>query len=148
AMMALFTIDFNPERAETAVSDALRIWKEEENLYTDRTGNAGGEDTAGIAGDQYACELVEGTLQNRAQIDEMIGRASLEWQINRMAGVDRNIIRIAVYEMFFANSLLPPGIAINEAVELAKFYSGAESGRFVNGVLGAMVKNNGSLSGN
>ena len=84
--------------------------------------------------------LVQGTGANLAAIDQIIGESSREWKIWRMSGIDRNVTRVAVYEMRFSEEKLTPNIAINEAVELAKKFGTDDSGRFVNGILGAMVK--------
>lgn len=89
---------------------------------------------------EFARSLVEGTRAHISEIDACIEEASRDWKLTRMATVDRNIARIAVYEMKFAEPALTPNIAINEAVELSKKYGSDESARFINGILGAMVK--------
>ena len=89
---------------------------------------------------EFARSLVEGTRAHINEIDACIEEASRDWKLTRMAAVDRNIARIAVYEMKFAEPALTPNIAINEAVELSKKYGSDESARFINGILGAMVK--------
>lgn len=91
----------------------------------------------------YAKSLVEGTYSNLAAIDDYISELSQEWKIDRMAGVDRNIARMAIYEMKYSKERLQPGVAINEAVELAKTFGTEESSRFINGILGSIVKNKG-----
>ena len=88
----------------------------------------------------YIDSVMAGVSENRAAIDEKIAEFAKGWRLERMAGVDRSIMRIAVYEMFFATNKLKPSIAINEAVELAKGYGTDDSARFVNGVLGAMAR--------
>ena len=70
----------------------------------------------------------------------MITNSSKEWKLQRMAGVDRNITRMAVYELKFCEEKLTPNIVINEAVELAKKFGSDESSRFVNGILGAIAR--------
>lgn len=82
---------------------------------------------------RYAIELVKVISENRVMIDEEISSALVDWQVTRLAQIDRDILRIAVGEMRFFN--LPDRVAINEAVELAKRYSGDEGHRFINGVL-------------
>lgn len=89
---------------------------------------------------EFARSLVKGTRAHISEIDACIEEASRDWKLTRMATVDRNIARIAVYEMKFAEPALTPNIAINEAVELSKKYGSDESARFINGILGAMVK--------
>lgn len=86
----------------------------------------------------YARALVQGVQDRHADIDELITRYADHWAISRMPVVDRNIIRIAVWELVWGEDV-PVAVAINEAVELAKSYSTEDSGRFVNGVLGKVV---------
>ncbi|AHJ27216.1 transcription antitermination factor NusB [Nodularia spumigena CS-584] len=82
---------------------------------------------------RYAIQLVKLVNEHRVSIDEEISSALVDWQVTRLAQIDRDILRIAVGEMRFFN--LPDRVAINEAVELAKRYSGDEGHRFINGVL-------------
>ncbi|AFY50254.1 NusB antitermination factor [Nostoc sp. PCC 7524] len=82
---------------------------------------------------RYAIKLVQTITENRSIIDEQISTALVDWQVTRLAQIDRDILRIAVAEMLCLN--LPDRVAINEAVELAKRYSGDEGHRFINGVL-------------
>ena len=86
----------------------------------------------------YARSLVQGVQDHHADIDELITRYADHWAISRMPVVDRNIIRVAVWELVWGENV-PVAVAINEAVELAKSYSTEDSGRFVNGVLGKIV---------
>jgi N utilization substance protein B len=83
----------------------------------------------------YAQELIAGVTQNKDKLDQLIQSVSQHWKVSRMSLVDKNILRIAVFEMKFAPEILKPNIAINEAVEIAKKYGTTESGAFVNGVL-------------
>jgi len=82
---------------------------------------------------------VLGVLANQKEIDESISTYAQNWRLGRMASADRNIIRLAVYEMLFCPDI-PPVVSINEAVDLAKEYGTNESGRFVNGVLDRIRK--------
>ncbi len=84
--------------------------------------------------------LVAGTLRNSEEIDEQIDRFAIGFPVDRQTVVDRNILRLATAEILYGISDAPPGAVVNEAVELAKKYSTKESGRFVNGVLGAVVR--------
>ncbi len=84
--------------------------------------------------------IVDGTLDNKAYIDSEISSVSGDWHIDRMPAVDRNILRIAVYELKFGDKDLTPKIIINEAVELAKEFGTDDSSRFINGVLASIVK--------
>lgn len=82
--------------------------------------------------------LARGTRQNLPQIDTLIARVAEHWTLERMATVDRNILRMAIFELM--SEATPVGVVINEAVEMAKRYSTEESGRFVNGMLGKIVR--------
>lgn len=85
--------------------------------------------------------LLEGVLAKRADLDLVITKAAPDWPLDRIAPVDRNILRIGLYELLFADrTQVPAKVAINEAIELAKVFGGDSSGRFVNGVLGAVYK--------
>ena len=90
----------------------------------------------------YAQIALNGILNSLAEIDAKITEFSIDWEVNRMPAVDRNILRLAVYEIYFAEEKIPAGIAINEAVEIAKIYGSEDSPRFINGLLGKMVRNN------
>lgn len=84
---------------------------------------------------KFAAELVNGVSAHREDLDKMISESSPEWKISRMPAIDRNLMRIALFEMLHLEDS-PTAVAINEAVELAKLYSTQDSSRFVNGVLG------------
>jgi transcription antitermination protein NusB len=85
--------------------------------------------------------LLSGVMTKKADVDLVIEKAAPEWPIDRIAPVDRNILRLGLYELLFADrTQVPAKVAINEAIELAKTFGGDSSGRFVNGVLGAIYK--------
>ncbi|MFA4999376.1 MAG: transcription antitermination factor NusB [Parcubacteria group bacterium] len=85
--------------------------------------------------------LGAGVVSKIAEIDEIIKKAAPEWPLEQIAMIDRNILRIGLYELLFANrDEVPPRVAINEAIELAKAYGGLNSSRFVNGVLGTVYR--------
>ena len=85
----------------------------------------------------FARELVRGVLANRDHIDEVIRKTAPTWPLDQVAAIDRNILRLAIYEILIDNRV-PMRAAINEAVELAKQFGGETSPRFVNGVLGSV----------
>lgn len=91
-------------------------------------------------GVEYAQGLIQGVWEYRETLDALIQRESAEWKVNRMAVVDRNILRLATYEMYILNNV-PDRVAINEAVELSKRFGGPDSAKFINGILGSLVKN-------
>ncbi len=86
-------------------------------------------------------ELLRGTLSHRVDLDLVIEKAAPEWPIERIAPIDRNVLRLGLFELLFSDrEKVPAKVAINEAIELAKSFGGDNSGRFVNGVLGAVYK--------
>jgi len=84
---------------------------------------------------EFADHLAKGAWEHREKADALISRYAQGWSIERMPHADRNILRLALYEIFYVEDI-PPSVSINEAVELAKQYSTTESARFVNGILG------------
>jgi N utilization substance protein B len=92
-------------------------------------------------GCRFAQHIVRGVLSSQEQLDEMIVAYAPEWPIDQMAVIDRNILRIALFE-FVVDRGTPPKVAINEAVELAKLFGSDSSQRFVNGVLGTLLSKN------
>jgi len=85
--------------------------------------------------------LAQGVLKNREKIDKLIEKCAPEWPLDQVTVVDRNILRLGIFELVFGNyEEVPPKVAINEAIELAKTYGGESSGRFVNGVLGTIYR--------
>lgn len=82
----------------------------------------------------FTCQLVKGVVDNLEKIDTQISRYATNWQLKRMAVVDRNILRMSSFELMFCDDI-PPKVSINEAVELAKKYSGLVASKFVNGIL-------------
>jgi N utilization substance protein B len=88
---------------------------------------------------EYSNWLVNGIISNQSKIDNIIQQVSEHWRISRMALVDRNILRMAVFELLYEENIAP-AIVINEAIEIAKKYSGDEAATFVNGVLDAIRK--------
>ncbi|MEW6059924.1 MAG: transcription antitermination factor NusB [Actinomycetota bacterium] len=87
----------------------------------------------------FAGELVEGVAAHVAEIDELLGRYAEEWTVERMASLDRTILRVACVELLYRDDV-PPAVAIDEAVEAAKTLSTEDSGRFVNGILGRIAR--------
>ena len=91
----------------------------------------------------YARNLVAGVIGRRKEIDDLIQEAAPTWPLSQIAKVDRNILRIAIYEVLFNNVAVPPKAAINEAVELAKTFGSESSAKFINGVLGTVASRRG-----
>lgn len=93
----------------------------------------------GLKDKDFVFELIEGVLSHLKEIDEIIKKVASKWPLEKIATVDRNILRLGLYELIFGDKkAVPPKVAINEAIELAKSFGGQSSSRFVNGVLGAV----------
>jgi N utilization substance protein B len=95
----------------------------------------------GVEENDFIDNLIKGVLGKKNQIDQIIEKSAPEWPLEQITIVDRNVLRIGIYELLFGNKEeVPPKVAINEAIELAKNYGGESSGRFVNGVLGTIYR--------
>lgn len=118
--------------------DSARVPDAEVPAILDRNiGEFGGSETDR----PFMQTLLTGVLAKRPDLDRIIEKAAPDWPLDRIAPIDRNILRIGLYELLFSDrAQVPPKVAINEAIELAKIFGGDSSGRFVNGVLGAIYK--------
>ncbi|ALS22790.1 MULTISPECIES: transcription antitermination factor NusB [Paenibacillus] len=131
ALQSLYQIEMN----EVTSGDAIAHVVEE----------ARGEDEAQLTRERDQIspaevqELVEGTTQHKQQIDSLLSDYLKGWQMDRLSRVDREILRLAAYEMIYKEDV-PPKVVVNEAIEMAKNFGTEESGKFVNGVLGKMIK--------
>ena len=95
----------------------------------------------GITDVDFIWSLINGIMEKIPEIDQMIGKYAPEWPIEQITVVDRNVLRIGIYELLFGDRTeVPPKVAINEAIELAKNFGGESSGKFINGVLGTIYK--------
>lgn len=124
AMQALFEWDFRGQPAD------------ELPIIIDRDLNEFGP---GLDEIDFAKKIIDEVQKNIKEIDKLITKYAPQWPIEQITIIDRNILRIGIYELKF-NEEVPPKVAINEAIELAKNFGGPSSGRFVNGVLGAIYK--------
>lgn len=124
AMQSLFNWDFNGKKNET-LEDIIKNNFEHFAPNFDDQG--------------FVANIIEGVINNLDSIDEYIIKYATEWPLDQITTVDRNILRIGVYELIF-NEDIPSRVAINEAIEIAKSFGGDSSGKFVNGVLGAIYK--------
>jgi N utilization substance protein B len=124
AMRALYQMDMSGCSPEWAVSFAVN-----DSVDLDLPDRA----------QSYAAQLVMGTVERMREIDEIMTGLSHDWAVSRMSPTDRNIMRIAVWEMLYLKDV-PVAAAIDEAVEIAKLYGTADSPRFVNGILGALAE--------
>ena len=120
ALQTLYELDFTDHDPKFALSARLENRALPESAY------------------KFALSLVLGVHSYKSYLDFVVGELAPEWPIDQIAAVDRNVLRIAIYELLFELQT-PPKVAINEAVELAKLFGGESSPRFVNGVLGSLV---------
>lgn len=125
AMQCLFEWDFHDQDL-SRINEVIAHVKEEFGHGLDDEG--------------YLISQVKGVITNVQEIDEMLEHYAPEWKVSKMTNMDRNILRLGVYELMFDKSI-PAKVSINEAIELGKTFSGDASGKFINGVLGAMYKN-------
>lgn len=88
----------------------------------------------------FSNHLVKGVINHLKEINQLITKYAPEWPLEQITVVDRNVLRIGIYELKFSSGEIPPKVAINEAIELAKTFGGESSGKFVNGVLGTIYK--------
>ena len=99
------------------------------------------EFSPGVDEPEFAWKILNGVVEHLTKIDETIVKAAPEWPMDRIANIDRNILRIGLYELMYADpNEVPPKVAINEAIEMAKNYGGPNAGKFINGVLGTVYK--------
>jgi N utilization substance protein B len=125
ALQALFQIDIRKQTAAEAIAACYS------SLYSEEEEDLPPEDP-------FMEQLVRGTAESMAEIDSRISGRSEHWRLERMPLVDRNILRLAAYEMTYAGT--PPPVAIDEALELARRFSGEDSVAFINGVLDAVMR--------
>lgn len=140
ALQVLYSMDVQPDLpADLALARFFTHFAE------DGAHVEGGPIDAAQASDlrAFAERLVEGVEAKRAEIDATIAKSSRNWRLPRMARVDRNLLRLAVYEMQHGGGDVPPKGAINEAIELAKRYGAVESSAFVNGILDRVLSGRG-----
>lgn len=116
ALMILYELEFRPGETERALKE---FWQDHPALPEVQA---------------FADSLVRGTLERSAEIDRLIAANAAHWSLARIALVERNILRLAAYELLYRHDI-PEKVAINEAIELAKLYGSQESGAFVNGIL-------------
>jgi N utilization substance protein B len=95
----------------------------------------------GLEDPSFVWQLVTGTVEHLLSIDKIIETSAPEWPLDQISIVDRNVLRIGLYELIYGDKdAVPPKVAINEAIELAKSFGGESSGKFINGVLGTVYK--------
>jgi len=130
-VQSLYQMEMNEVNAEQAVAMLI------EEAQHDNESNVKLENAAELT--RFVKELVSGILERKSDIDALLGDFLKGWQVDRLSRVDKQILRLAAFEMVFRDDV-PPKVAVNEAIELAKHFGTDESGKFVNGVLGKMIK--------
>jgi N utilization substance protein B len=90
--------------------------------------------------DDFAKRLVYGVMEHLEPLDRIISNVSNDWSLNRIARVDKSIMRLALFEMLYCDDI-PSNVSVNEAVEMGKIYGGDDSGKFINGILGKVLEN-------
>ncbi|PDO10873.1 MAG: hypothetical protein BLM47_05050 [Candidatus Reconcilbacillus cellulovorans] len=134
ALQSLYSLEMNETEPDRAIRFSMECGEEENGS------DAGvGQEADGRVDSAYAERLVKGVMEHRAEIDRALGGYLKGWRMERLSRVDRQALRLAAYELLHVDDV-PPKVAINEAIELAKRYGGEESGKFVNGVLGAFLR--------
>jgi N utilization substance protein B len=116
AMQALFYMDMQNKASQKMLQNFCEIFRPSKKS------------------ESFFLELVNGVLETKVEIDAFIERFSKNWKINRMSCVDRNVMRIAVYELLYCRDI-PPKVSINEAVDVGKKFGTEESGAFINGIM-------------
>ena len=132
ALQSLYHIEMNDVSPEVAVETVL------EEARSDNEADLAVGD-GDVVGTPYLTDLVKGTSKHKERIDETLSVFLTGWKVDRLSKVDRQILRLAAYEMLFGTEV-PPKVVVNEAIELAKRFGSDESGKFVNGVLGKLIK--------
>jgi N utilization substance protein B len=134
----------NRHLSRSVVLQALFEWDfrgRKDDIVSEIVARDAKEFAPGVADISFMDELMKGVIAKQSELDEIIAKAAPEWPIDKISPVDRNVLRLGLYELLFADrEEVPAKVAINEAIELAKTFGGETSGRFVNGVLGAVYK--------
>lgn len=137
ALQCLYQIDLSDASVEDALSD---FWKDRSELALDSAEKTALEDDKKDPEVRaYTEKILRGTVTHHESIDDLIEQYAENWSMERMAYVDRNILRLAAFEMIHCDDI-PVKVAINEAVELAKRYGETDSSKFVNGILDRIAK--------
>lgn len=141
-LQSLYEWDFNSFRNTQKMEDLykVKVAKEDSKLKEIVEHNIE-KFGPGIEDPSFTWDIVQGIIGKLKKIDNIMEKGAPEWPIEQIAVIDRNVLRIGIYELLFANrEEVPPKVAINEAIELAKTFGGESSGKFINGVLGTIYR--------
>ncbi len=136
-LQALYTADMGQQDLKGALN---ALW---DSLMDDTDGAFGGRPADGEEV-EFARQLAEGVEARREELDALIEESSTNWRVDRMSFVDRNILRMGVFELLHIDDI-PPNVTLNEAVELAKRFGTVDSKAFVNGILDRVARNHGRV---
>ncbi len=136
ALHALYSVEISKLRVPDAIADAIEHF---DDVVDEMGESTSSENSLPPQLQAFTEKIVNGVWLHRKEIDERLDEAITEYDLDRVANVDRNVLRVAAYELFYEPAI-PPAVTINEAIEIARKYSTVESGRFVNGVLGRLVR--------
>jgi len=126
AMQSLYEWDFKDKKLDQLKEIVNRVIK---------------EFAPGLEKVDFIWQIIDGVIKNLSKLDKIIEKSAPEWPIDQITIVDRNVLRIGLYELLFGKrNEVPPKVAINEAIELAKTFGGESSGKFINGVLGTVYR--------
>ncbi len=126
AMQSLYEWDFKDKKPDQLKEIVNRVIK---------------EFAPGLEEVDFIWQIIDGVIKNLSKLDKIIEKSAPEWPIDQITIVDRNVLRIGLYELLFGKrEEVPPKVAINEAIELAKTFGGESSGKFINGVLGTVYR--------
>ncbi|MDP2669225.1 MAG: transcription antitermination factor NusB [bacterium] len=140
AMQALFELDFYGRLEGPSGSRASKMAHKKKDL-SETLERTIAEFGPGLDDGSFAKKIAMGVLEKQEEIDDIIQKAAPEWPIAQIAPVDRNVLRVGLFELLFGERKeVPPKVAINESIELAKSFGGDSSGKFVNGVLGTVYR--------
>jgi len=120
AFQIIYQIDVGKNELEDALSERI------------------GETSLNKAGKSFCQNLVRGTVANLEKIDEIIEQYAIDWQVERIHSVDRNLLRLAIFEMLYCDDI-PNKVSLNEAIELAKVFGSDDSAKFINGILDKLI---------
>ncbi|NBI27613.1 transcription antitermination factor NusB [Chengkuizengella marina] len=129
-IQCLYQMELNEVTSTSAIDSIIT---EQDDVENEGISNIKHEDL------KFIKELIDGTFLKKAKIDSLINDYLKGWKIERLSRVDIQILRLAIYEMFYLNDT-PPKVIVNEAIELSKYFGTEDSGKFINGVLGKMIK--------
>lgn len=137
AVQMLFQLDMNPTEDKAPGDIFADFWEGQLRLRNDKES----EQDPPQHIKKFTENIVTGVMRYREEIDNRISACARNWDIKRIGGVERNVLRMGIYEILYAEEKAPQAVVINEAVDICKFFGTRESGRFINGILDAVAKN-------